>query len=154
MPRRTEQADRSEPGRSRSSEARRLIAGLRVTRQDEALLAVVRPFLADTSSEGDLAYRLWRRGLEVTLAEVASLGTSLPPGVSEHLIASLVAQRLLLCLPLLRRTGRLALLELAALSPGLPAPSVEADQDHTTDRGEIDASAAGAMSGLGAHDFL
>jgi hypothetical protein len=150
MARRTEHADRTAPGRPRSGEARRLIAGLRVTRQDEALLAVVRPFLADASSEGELAYRLWRRGLEVTLAEVASLGVPLPPGSSEELIAGLVAQRLLLCAPLLRRTGRLALLGLSEPTSPEVAPLLSQPSPDTA----IDGNASAVIAGLGGSEFL
>ena len=118
-----DRADHQEVGGTRPGKARRLIAGLRVTRQEEALLAVVRPFLADASSEGELAYRLWRRGLEVTLAEAAGIGVQLPPGLSADVLASTVAQRLLLCMPLLRRTGKLALL---GIESSLPAADTAA----------------------------
>ncbi len=89
---------------------RRLIAGLRIPSQDEALLDLVRPLFPEVDSEGELAYRLWRRGLELTLAELAGLGVALPPALSEETVATLVAQRLLLCLPLLRHTRKVALL--------------------------------------------
>jgi hypothetical protein len=133
--------------------ARRLIAGLRVSPKDEALLAVARPFFPDATSEGELAYRLWRRGLEVTLAELIGLGAALPPDASEELIASLVAQRLLLCVPLLRRTGKLALLGLAvaAAHDNVPTPDVAV----ASLAGDlIDESAAITVAGLGGSDFL
>ena len=51
----------------------------------------MRPFLPEAGLEGELAYRLWRRGLEVTLAEVVGLGVTLPVGITEDHISSLVA---------------------------------------------------------------
>lgn len=162
MARSTAQGDRSTPGSARSAEARRLIAGLRVSRHDEALLAVVRPYLADVASEGELAYRLWRRGLEVSLAEAVGLGATPPPGVTEGLIAGLAAQRLLLCAPLLRRTGTLALLGIAASPPSVegtmaPLPPVTVPDPATVGQGAIetiDESAADAITSLGGSDFL
>lgn len=133
--------------------ARRLIAGLRITPRDESLLAVARPFFPDAASEADLAYRLWRRGLEVTLAELIGLGAALPPDASEELIAGLAAQRLLLCMPLLRRTGKLALLGLAleAAQDNVPTPDVAV----ASLAGDlIDESAAVTVAGLGGSDFL
>jgi hypothetical protein len=59
------------PGASASSTSRgrrRLIAGLRVSDQDAQLLTLVAPFFPEADSAGDLAYRLWRRGLELALA--------------------------------------------------------------------------------------
>lgn len=148
------QADQGEAGGARQGGARRLIAGLRVTRQDEALLAIVRPYIADAGSEGEVAYRLWRRGLEVTLAEVAGLGAVLPTGTTEDLIASLVAQRLLLCAPLLRRTGKLTLLGVE--TEALIASSVVMTETPAPLPGTevIDASASSAIAGLGGSDFL
>ncbi|NTU85624.1 MAG: hypothetical protein HGA45_40865 [Chloroflexales bacterium] len=142
--------------------ARRLIAGLRVAPQDEALLAVVRPYLADTGSEGELAYRLWRRGLELTLAEVVGLGATLPSGTTEEIIASMVAQRLLLCMPLLRRTGTLARLGIEVSPPGAPrgmtlvplAPLFSPATIGQSASEAIDLSAAEAISSLGGSDFL
>lgn len=147
-------ADHGESGSTRQGGARRLIAGLRVTQQDEALLAVVRPYLADAGSEGELAYRLWRRGLDVSLAEVVGLGAALPLGTTEELIAGLVAQRLLLCVPLLRRTGKLVLLgvETAPLI-ALSAARVEASAPLFGTEA-IDESASNTIAGLGGTDFL
>jgi hypothetical protein len=147
-------ADQREAGGARPGGVRRLIAGLRVTRHDEALLAVVRPYLADAGSEGEVAYRLWRCGLEVTLAEVVGLGAALPPGTTEDLIASLVAQRLLLCVPLLRRTGKLVLLGVETAASF--ASSVVMTETPTPPSGAemIDESAANAIAGLGGTDFL
>jgi hypothetical protein len=126
---------------------RRLIAGLRITRQDEALLGAVRPLFPEADSEGDLAYRLWRRGLELTLAELAGLGITLPPELSEDLLATLVAHRLLLCLPLLRRTGTLALLG-SELAPALAMPISPPDGS-----ADIDTAAAATIAGMGGGDF-
>lgn len=140
-----------ESARERQRGARRLIAGLRITREEEALLAVVRPFLPGADSAGEVAYRLWRRGLEVTLAEAVSLGATLPAGGSEQLVAGLVAQRLLLCMPLLRRTGMLALLGVEASSGeqmSRPAATTAASDE------AIDSGAATAITSLGGSDFL
>ena len=114
----------------------------------------MRPYLAEVGSEGELADRLWRRGLEVTLAEVAGLGEALPTGTSEDLIASLVAQRLLLCVPLLRRTGKLALLGLELPRATIPASAIVPDVPPGAATESIDESAAGAIAGLGGNDFL
>lgn len=130
---------------------RRLIAGLRVSELDERLLALVTPFFPEVDSAGDLAYRLWRRGLELTLAEAVGLGATLPSEVSEELIAGLVAQRLVLCVPLLRRTGGLARL-------GLETPPVELALHATITPpapvDAIDSGAAAAITSLGGSDFL
>lgn len=146
----------SEPGRAgkrgevHRGGARRLLAGLRVTRQDEALLGVVRPFFPEATSEGELAYRLWRRGLELALAEAVGIGAQLPPGVTEQQLANLAAQRLLLSVPLLRQTGVLALLGVvdsaSTLSSATPIIAPAPD--------DIDTRAADAISSLGGGDFL
>jgi hypothetical protein len=121
------------------------------TPEEEALLAVVRPFLPGADSAGEVAYRLWRRGLEVTLAEAVSVGATLPPGSSEQLVAGLVAQRLLLCTPLLRRTGMLSLLEIEAPSGEKPSRPVATTVPFDE---AIDSGAATAITSLGGSDFL
>lgn len=128
---------------------RRLIAALRVPPDDERLLALVQPYLPEADSAGELAYRLWRRGLELTLAELAGLGVMLPLGLSEEQLATLSAQRVVALLPLLRRTGKLALL-------GLEQPAQEQVPviAALTTEAAIDASATAAISSLGAADFL
>lgn len=140
-------------GGKRRGGSRRLIAGLRVTRQDEVLLNLVRPLFPEADSEGELAYRLWRRGLECSLAEAAALGIALPPEISANHIAHLVAQRLLLAVPLLRRTGTLALLGLETL-PTSEQPSFTSPPPISLDPAAIDETAAEAVSGLGGGDFL
>lgn len=142
------------PGGKRGDGRRRLIAGLRITRQDEALLDVVRPLFPEADSEGELAYRLWRRGLELSLAEAGGLGAELPPGMTERHLASLVAQRLLLCMPLLRRTGMLGLLENEAAAPGRLALAEGNSPTIATGAEALDASASDAIAGLGGADFL
>ena len=154
MPRSSDGRPVSRSGSDRQMAVRTLIAGLRVTAEDELLLAVVRPFVADASSEGELAYRLWRRGLELTLAEVVGLGAALPAGMSEELVARLVAQRLLLSLPLLRRTGTLALLGIDATPPQLAEPSTHREVAATTAAEVIDETASATIAGLGGSDFL
>jgi len=145
--------DRSQRKGKRSG-ARRLIAGLRVTKQDEILLDVVRPLLPEVDSEGELAYRLWRRGLELTLAEAVSLGVASPPGITEAELASLVAQRLLLSVSLLRRTGKLALLGMEVSSSPREASQMAPPSVAGTANGEIDEAAATAVVDLGGGAFL
>ncbi len=128
---------------------RRLIAGLRVTPRDETLLDVVRPLFPEVDSEGELAHRLWRRGLELTLAEVAGLGVTMPPGTTDEQLATLVAQRLLLCLPLLQRTGKVALLGIESAPPVLAMPTSPPDG-----LADIDTAAARTIAGMGGGDFL
>ena len=154
MPRSSKGVLVSRSGSDRQMAVRTLIAGLRVTAEDELLLAVVRPFVADASSEGELAYRLWRRGLELALAEVVGLGAALPAGTSEELVARLVAQRLLLSLPLLRRTGTLALLGIDTAPPWSVAPSTDSEAITAAFADAIDETASDAISGLGGSDFL
>lgn len=142
-----------EPVGERRRRTRRLIAGLRISPEEEALLAVVRPYLTDLSSEGEFAYRLWRRGLELALAEAVSIGARLPPDTHEQFIAGLVAQRLLLCVPLLRRTGTLSLLGLTVPVPLVePAPAAHAGVAMEAEA--IDEGAADAITGLGGTEFL
>jgi hypothetical protein len=122
-----------------------------VSDQDAQLLTLVAPFFPEADSAGDLAYRLWRRGLELALAEAVGLGAELPPGTTEGQLANLVAQRLALCLPLLRRTGKLALLGVEAPSgerASIP-PTATASSDEA-----IDSGAAEAITSLGGNDFL
>lgn len=146
----------SEPSKSdttagrRRGGARRLIAGLRVSAQDEALLEIVRPFFLDADSEGELAYRLWRRGLELALAEAASFGAELTCGITEELLASLVAQRLLLSMPLLQRTGKLKLLSLEQIEPLHPKANAATGSSGSAIEGE----AAEVVTSLGGTDFL
>lgn len=128
---------------------RRLIAALRVPPDDERLLALVQPYLPEADSAGELAYRLWRRGLELTLAELAGLGVTLPLGLSEEQLATLSAQRVVALLPLLRRTGKLALLGLEQPAQE-QVPTIATPTEDTA----IDASATAAISSLGAADFL
>lgn len=132
----------------RAGKTRRLIAGLRISQQDEALLDAVRPFFPEVETEGELAYRLWRRGLELTLAELAALGTTLPAGLSEEQLATLSAQRVVLLLPLLRRTGKLHHLGLEPLAsfPPQPLPSALPIA--------IDEAAASVIVDLGGAEFL
>lgn len=129
---------------------RRLIAALRVPPDDERLLAAVQSYLPDTDSASELAYRLWRRGLELTLAELAGLGVALPAGLTEDYLATSSAQRLLLLLPLLRRTGKLALLGLEQPEAAAPRLASPADMPELP----IDASAAAIIATMGGGDFL
>jgi hypothetical protein len=132
---------------------RRLIAGLRITPHDAELLAVVRPLFPEADSEAELAYRLWRRGLESSLAEAAALGMALPRDISADHIAHLIAQRLLLAAPLLRRTGTFALLGLET-NPTSAQPVPASPPPAPPEPEAIDGTAAEAVSGLGGGDFL
>lgn len=154
MPRTSSDPTMPKRATGQRSAQRRLIAGLRVSELDERLLALVAPFFPEVASAGDLAYRLWRRGLELTLAEALGLGAKLPPDVSEELIAALVAQRLVLCLPLLRRTGSLARLGMDVVPPRPVAPSALGESVATAADAVIDASASATIAGLGGSDFL
>lgn len=140
--------------RGKHGGARRLIAGLRITHQDEAILAIVRPFFPEADSEGELAYRLWRRGLEVTLAEAVGSGAALPTEITEEGLAALVAQRLLLCLPLLRRTGTLSLLGLDAGHQERLLTAESHRPLNSTAPDTIDLRAAEVIAALGGNDFL
>lgn len=131
---------------------RELIAGLRVSPDEIEQKNAVRDLYPEASSEAELAYRIWRRGLQVDLARLVSMGGELPPGVTERQLAMLVTQDLLACLPLLNRVGTLS--EIVALlaphasgrsEPGNPAPS-------SNDDTPIDPSAADSV--LGVDDFL
>jgi hypothetical protein len=150
----TETKRRGEGRQARQSGTRRLVAGLRISHQDERLLEVVRPFLPEATSEGELAYRLWRRGLELTLAEAAGLGVELPPGVGEEQIAALAAQRLLLCVPLLRCTGKLSLLGIDAERTESEPQAIDTTSSASGDIDLVDQGAADAIAGMGASDFL
>lgn len=134
-------------GRRGGKGQRRLFA-LRVPAAEEQLQELLRPYIGE-ETDADLAYRVWQRGLKVALAEYAGLGMELPREESEDLVATRVAQLFLLCLPLLRRTGKLELLGLQV--EGLaerPALSPEFEEP------EIDAAGSDAISGLGGSEFL
>jgi hypothetical protein len=92
---------------------------LRVTERDEALMALLRPYMAGVTNESEQAYTLVREGLLMRLAALAALGVGLDGAVDEEVLAAHAAQQLLLVLPLLRRTGRLALLGMEMAAPTL-----------------------------------
>ena len=83
---------------------------LRVTDRDDELMALVRPYLVSVTNESELSYQLVREGLLMRLAILAALGGDLGDAIAEDVVSTHAAQHLLLCLPLLRRTGKLALL--------------------------------------------
>lgn len=101
-----------------------------------------------------MAYRLWRRGLEMTLAEAVSLGVAPPPGITEAELASLVAQRLLLAVPLLQRTGKLALLGMEASGSPRETSLMGTPKGAGAATDEIDEAAATAVVDLGGSAFL
>lgn len=132
----------------RTSKGQRRLFALRVPPAEEQLQELLRPYLAEETA-ADLAYRVWQRGLRVALAEFAGLGMKLPPEESEELVAARVAQLFLLCLPLLRRTGKLGLLGLE--TTGLIEQTAS---QVALDEPEIDLSSSDAISGLGGSEFL
>lgn len=130
---------------------RQLIAGLRVTATDLELLGVVRPFMAECDTESDLAYRLWRRGLEITLAELVGSGADLPDGgMDQQQLAVVVGQRLQLCLPLLERTGLLSTLRAPQRLADEGAATVMRDPEET----EVAPEAHGFITAMGGDAFL
>lgn len=132
----------------RTGKGQRRLFALRVPAAEEQLQELLRPYIAE-ETDADLAYRIWQRGLKVALAEYAGLGMPLPSEESEELVAARVAQLFLLCLPLLRRTGKLGLLglETAGLVEQQAWPAAP-------DEPEIDRSSPDAISGLGGSEFL
>lgn len=132
----------------RTGKGRRRLFALRVPVAEERVQALLRPYIAE-ETDADLAYRIWQRGLRVALAEYAGLGMTLPPEEREELVAARVAQLFLLCLPLLRRTGTLALLGLepAGVAAQRDGPAAPAEP-------EIDTDSTAAISGLGGSEFL
>ena len=129
---------------------RTLIAALRVTDVDLQLLDAVRPLLAEIDTAGELAYRVWRRGLESLLAEVAAVGGALPAGFTDAQIAILAAQRLVAVLPLLQRTDKLALLQLQ----GHRIDSVPEPMPPMAWEEGIDTTATETILLLGGNEFL
>ena len=101
---------------------------LRVTDRDDELMALVRPYLISVTNESELSYQLVREGLLMRLAILAALGGDLGDAIAEDVVAAHAAQQLLLCLPLLRRTGKLALLGMEVPQPQIaPAATVAPD---------------------------
>lgn len=92
---------------------------LRVTERDEALLTLLRPYMIGVTNESEQAYTLVREGLLMRLAALAALGVRLGDLLDEEVLAAHAAQQLLLALPLLRRTGSLALLGMEMAVPTL-----------------------------------
>lgn len=145
---------RSTPGSAergngrRASKGQRRLFALRIPIAEEQLQERLRPYIGE-ETDADLAYRIWQRGLKVALAEYAGLGMELPPEESEDLVAARAAQLFLLCLPLLRRTGKLGLLGLeAASSLERPPGQIVAEEP------EIDVTSPDAITGLGGSEFL
>lgn len=128
---------------------------LRVTARDDELMALVRPYLINVTNESELAYQLVREGLLMRLALLAALGGDLNDLIAEEVVAAHAAQHLLLCLPLLRRTGKLATLEMEVhavptgtrdITPSPPQSSGERNRigvDDLDDRSGLDAEGLG-----------
>lgn len=97
----------------------------------------------------DRAAHAWAASQPAVFAAATAVGAALPPSTSEGGIASLAAQRLLLCLSLLWRTGTLTLLGIDAPMPiaALPVPLVPTPAT-------IDDTAAAAVAGLDGKKFL
>ncbi|MBX0331442.1 hypothetical protein K2Z83_27700 [Oscillochloris sp. ZM17-4] len=122
---------------------------LRITVDERDQAGAIQPLYPEVDNDSDLAYRIWRRGLQIDLARLVSLGGTIPAGMTEEALAMLIAQDLLHCLPLLRRTGVLATLQIEVSdgSTGLP-PVDNAVEDEIAD------DAADSIQGLGGTDFL
>ena len=143
-----EESPAAKPGRRGAATrggVRTLIAALRVTNADLQLVAAVQPYIGAEHSASELAYRIWQRGLETVVAEVATVGGALPHGLDETLVATRAAQRLVAVLPLLQRTGKIQLLRLL-IEVSAPHSAVPTE--------EIDASATSTIAELGGNEFL
>ncbi|RRR75564.1 MAG: hypothetical protein EI684_04350 [Candidatus Viridilinea halotolerans] len=137
----------------KSSGARHLVASLRLSRSEMAQKEAVRVLYPESSSETDLALRIWRRGLQLDLARLLSVGGVIPGGVDEQQVAMLVLHDVLTCLPLLQRTGRLHALIALLAHPPLAAATAE-EHEAPGEAPEIDPSAAGSIDEIGGGDFL
>ncbi len=124
---------------------------LRIATADEALLAVVRPFISGVDTDADLIYHIWQPGLDIQVGQLLSMGVPLPPGYTEEAIALRIAQHVVLCMPLLRRTGKLALL---GINEGVDMPPIVAPPPHLEGNGEIDPGASDIIASMGADDFI
>jgi hypothetical protein len=129
---------------------------LRVTERDEALLALLRPYMTGITNESEQAYTLVREGLLMRLATLTALGVRLGEAVDEEVLAAHAAQQLLLVLPLLRRTGTLELLGMEAppsmLTGGAAGEGTGDRPDDVVDVDDLDEQggrdAAGLSGGL------
>lgn len=127
---------------------------LRITEHDEILLETARLSVPEASSESDLAYILWKRGLILTLSKALSAGATLPTVLPEEQLATLIAQELLNVMPLLQRTGRLHLLNLVLAAAGTHAPgipSAEVDVEAFDPASDEDRE---GLTDLGGADFI
>lgn len=145
------QHDRGVPRAGERWAPRKVQKALRITERDELLLETVRAVVPEASSESDLAYILWKRGLILTLAKALGGGAPPPPAMGEDLLATLIAQELLNAMPLLQRTGRLDRLNLVLAASGqlaspTPLPPVSAD--------EVDSVSVEELTTLGGADFI
>jgi hypothetical protein len=126
---------------------------LRITESDEVLLETARLYIPEASSESDLGYIIWKRGLILTLAKAISAGAALPAVMGEDQLASLIAQELLNVMPLLKRTGRLALLNLVLaasdeIATGTPSAQAVPDDE------DLDSESLEELTDLGGADFI
>lgn len=151
-------APRTDPARRREAtqrgSSRDQIANLRVTLEERAQKNLVRVLYPEADSEAELAYRIWRRGLQVDLARLASMGEALPPGMTERHLAMLVTQDLLACVPLLNRAGTLQHIVDMLTPHAEPPTAVLADALDDDAPGAIDPSASESVAAFGADDFL
>lgn len=122
---------------------------LRVTERDEALLALLRPYMAGVTNESEQAYTLVREGLLMRLAALAALGAHPPDAPDEEILATHAAQQLLLILPLLRRTGKLSLLGIDVSTPQLGAERGEPEDDGHAQIGIDDLDEQGGLDAEG-----
>lgn len=119
---------------------------LRVTERDEALLAALRPFMSGINSDSEQVYTLVREGMIMRLAALAALGVSLSED-DEDLLAVYAAQQLLLIVPLLRRTGKLALLGMEVGTMVVTAGGTPPEQEEQDDGGFLDLDDLGSQAG-------
>lgn len=132
------------PGSGRG--ARVDLGHMRVSGREREMALAVGQLYLESDTLSDLAYRIWRRGLTIDLARLASVSGQLPGGLSEDELAVMIAQDLLHCIPLLRRTGKLALLQLSDTAAQAVANEPEGET--------IDSEAADNVRGLGGADFI
>ncbi|MEI8165826.1 MAG: hypothetical protein WCG26_05585 [Chloroflexales bacterium] len=127
---------------------------LRITEEDEILLETARAYVPEASSESDLAYILWKRGLILTLAKALSAGASPPTVLAEEQLATLIAQELLSVMPLLHRTGRLHLLNLVLAAAGEHPPAAPPAQASVEEFETASAEELDELADMGGVDFI
>jgi hypothetical protein len=133
---------------------RKVQKALRITEHDEILLETARACVPEASSESDLAYILWKRGLILTLSKARSAGATLPSVLPEDQLATLIAQELLNVMPLLQRTGRLHLLNLVLAAAGEHAAAVPPAQASVAELETASSEELDELADMGGADFI